>query len=290
MNGRKMKQCINLGFIKIRRNSLEKRPFEEALDLCRQSGFLLLDYLSPIEADDYLEVAKRQRAVLDARGMKVVHSHFPYFRYDGPGVREKILHAAPRAVKAASTLGAQYLVLHGNEYVCEVFDQQECFRKSTDYLRPVVDLCAEYGIQPLVENMGESVLSKKRLHYGARAEEVLEQIDAFSYANAACCFDSGHLRVAYADNDSYLQALEQLAPHIVCTHIHDSAFGCDLHKPPFFGTVPWEEVMRILKKHDYSGVLSWEFVYERIPDVLYPQYLAFIRSCGEYLIDLFQKS
>ena len=48
--------------------------------------------------------------------------------------------------------------------------------------------------------------------------------------------------------------------------------------------------MRILKMHDYPGVLSWEFVYERIPDVLYPQYLAFIRSCGEYLIDLFQKS
>ena len=285
-----MKQCINLGFVMIRRNSKEKRPFEEALELCRNSDFLLLDYLSPLESDDYLEVAQRHRAALDARGMKVVHSHFPYFRYDGPGIREKILHFAPRAVKAAQILGAQYLVLHGNEYVCDSFDSEVCFRESTEYLRPVIDLCAEYGIQPLIENMGESVLSKNRQHFGAKAEEVLAHIEAFSYANAACCLDTGHLRVAYADNDSYLHAVELLAPHIVCTHIHDSGFGCDLHKPAFFGTVPWEQVMRILKMHDYSGVLSWEFVYERIPDALYPKYLAFIKAEGEYLIDCFQNS
>ena len=285
-----MKQCINLGFVMIRRNSQEKRPFEEALELCRRADIIHIDYLSPINNDDYLEIAKRQRESLDARGMKVASSHFPYFRYDGPGVREKILHAAPRAVKAAQALGAPYLVLHGNEYVCESFDEQECLRNSNDYLRPVVDLCAEYGIIPLIENMGESVLSKKRQHFGARSEEVLAQIEAFSYANAACCLDTGHLRVAYSDDASYLQAVEQLAPHIVCTHIHDSAFGCDLHKPAFFGTVPWEKVMQILKKHGYAGELSWEFVYERIPDALYPQYLSFIRAMGDYLIDLFQNS
>ena len=285
-----MEQCINLGFVMIRRNSAERRPFEEALDLCNNAGFRLFDYLSPIGNDDWLELAERHRAVLDARGMKVVHSHFPYFRYSGPGVKEKILHAAPRAVQAASILGAQFLVLHGNEYVCKTFDPEECFRQSTEYLRPVVDLCAEYGIRPLIENMGESVLSESRQHYGARAEEVLAQIDAFSYAHAACCFDSGHLRVAYADDDAYLHALELLAPHIVCTHIHDSAFGCDLHKPPFFGTVPWEKVMSILKKHDYSGVLSWEFVYERIPDVLYPRYLDFIRATGDCLNEIFRQS
>jgi len=281
-----MKQCINLGFVMIRRNSKERRPFEEALDLCRNAAFMVLDYLSPIENDDYLEVAQRHRDAIDARGMKVVHSHFPYFRYDGPGIREKILHAAPRAVKAAHALGAQYMVLHGNEYVCETFDEQECFRESTEYLRPVIDLCAEYGIIPLIENMGENVLSKTRQHFGARAEEVLAHIEAFSYAKAACCLDTGHLRVAYADDESYLRAVELLAPHIVCTHIHDSGFGCDLHKPAFFGTVPWEQLMGILKQHGYSGVLSWEFVYERIPDALYPQYLDFIRAEGDYLIGL----
>ncbi|MBR6372367.1 MAG: sugar phosphate isomerase/epimerase [Victivallales bacterium] len=283
-----MKQCINLGFVMIRRNSKEKRSFEEALDLCRNAGFMLLDCLSPIDEDDYLEVAQRRRAAIDARGMKVVHSHFPYFRYNGPGVREKILKAAPRAVKAAHILGAQYMVLHGNEYVCQTFDTQECFRESTEYLRPVIDLCAEYGIRPLIENMGESVLSTNRQHFGARAEEVLAHIDAFSYANAACCLDTGHLRVAYSDDEAYLHAVEQLAPYTACTHIHDSAFGHDLHKPAFFGTVPWEEVMRILKTNGYSGVLSWEFVYERIPDAIYPQYLAFIKASGEYLIDIFQ--
>ena len=283
-----MKQCINLGFVMIRRNSKENRPFQEALDLCRNADFMLLDHLSPIENDDYLDVARRQRDAIDAMGMKVVHSHFPIFRYDGPGVREKILNAAPRAVKAAHALGAQYMVIHGNEYVCETFDSQVCFRESTEYLRPVVDLCAEHGIVPLIENMGENVQSKNRLHFGARAEEVLAHIDAFSYANAACCLDTGHLRVAYRDDDSYLHAVEQLAPYIACTHIHDSAFGYDLHKPAFFGTVPWEQLMGILKKHGYAGVLSWEFVYERIPDALYPQYLAFIRAEGEYLNDLFK--
>ena len=284
-----MEQCINLGFVMIRRNSEERRPLEEALELCRRAGIMCFDHLSPIDGDDYIDLAHRHREALDARGMKVVHSHFPFFRYGGPGVREKILRAAPRAVKAASILGSRFMVLHGNEYVCETFDPEECLRQSSEYLRPVVDLCGEYGIKPLIENSGEAVSTPPRLHYASLVEEVLAMIEVFSYAGAGCCLDSGHLRVTYNDDDSFLHAVEQLAPYIACTHIHDSAFKRDIHKPAFFGKVPWENFMRLLKKHRYSGVLSWEFVYERIPDVLYPQYLDFIRASGDYLIGIFDR-
>ena len=77
-----------------------------------------------------------------------------------------------------------------------------------------------------------------------------------------------------------------LAPHIVCTHMHDNRYGIDMHKPAFFGGIDWKKVMEILKKAGYQGDFTWEFVYERIPDGLYKEYLHFMHSIGDYLSKL----
>ena len=53
--------------------------------------------------------------------------------------------------------------------------------------------------------------------------------------------------------------------------------------PAFLGTIPFEEVFAILKKHNYQGTLSWEMVYGRLPDELMPVLLNYLAKCGEYL-------
>jgi len=172
------------------------------------------------------------------------------------------------------------------------FDPEEVLAKTEEYLAPVIDLCVENGIRPAIENLFEDCFSQngQRTRYTHLPEEVLAVIDRFQGSGIGCCWDSGHLNVSSGGESLFLENLKILAPHIICTHIHDNCYGIDMHKPPYFGSIPWEEVMKILKANRYAGELCWEFVYERIPDELYADYLHFVYAAGEYLIRKFDEA
>ena len=281
-----MEQAINLGFVQCRYGTEEKRSVSEALDLCREAGFRHLDYLVDVAKPDYLEQARRDREAVDARGMKVIQSHCPFFRYGENGV-EKFKEFAPRAVDAAAILGAEFLVIHADEYRSGgEFDAAETLRQTQEYLKPVIERCVQKGVRPAIENLFEDKYGgPQRSRYTSEAEEVLAVIESFPGSGIGCCWDSGHHNVSFGV-DRFLEKLEILAPHIVCTHMHDNKYGFDMHKPAFFGSIDWAKVMEVLKKAGYQGDFSWEFVYERMPDALYKEYLHFMHSIGEYLCKL----
>ena len=77
-----------------------------------------------------------------------------------------------------------------------------------------------------------------------------------------------------------------LAPYIICTHLHDNFQTRDTHNPAFAGSVPWEDVMAVLKKHQYNGPLNWEFAHGIFPDEVYEAYLHLIKVSGNYLSTL----
>ena len=281
-----MELSINLDFVQLRHGTDAKRSVEEALDLCREAGFMRLDYLVNVLNPDYLEQAKLAREALDARGMRVIQSHCPFFRYGENGLA-KFKEFAPRAVEAAAVLGADYLVIHADEYRSGgEFDAAESLRQTREYLAPVVDLCVQKGVRPAIENLFEDKFGgPDRSRYTSEAEEVLAVLESFPGSGIGCCWDSGHHNVSFGE-ERFFEKLEMLAPHIVCTHMHDNRYGIDMHKPAFFGGIDWKKVMEILKKAGYQGDFTWEFVYERIPDGLYKEYLHFMHSIGDYLSNL----
>ncbi len=281
-----MEQEINLGFVQIRRGTDVKRSMEEALDLCREAGFMRLDYLTDVQKPDYLEQAKRDRELIEARGMRVSQGHCPFFRYGENGL-EKFREFAPKAVEAAAVLGAEFLVIHADEYRSGgEFDAAESLRQTREYLAPVIDLCVKKGVRPAIENLFEDKYGGPgRSRFTSEAEEVLAVIESFPGSGIGCCWDSGHHYVSFGE-ERFFEKLEMLAPHVVCTHIHDNKYGYDMHQPAFFGKIDWERVMQILKNAGYQGGFNWEFVYERMPDALYKDYLRFIYSIGDYLCKL----
>ncbi len=284
-----MRQVIGLNFVSLRRNTTEIRPLNESLKLCKDAGILLLDHLTPVTNEDYLENAHKQREAIEEAGLQIHQSHCPFFRY-GPNGLEKFREFAPRAVKTAAVLGAKYLVFHADEARPEngePFDAERILARTREYLAPIIDQCVELGIRPAIENLFEEDPAN-RSRFTHAAEEVIAVIESFPGSGIGCCLDTGHLNVSTGGGDAFITDMEKLAPYVVCTHIHDNRYGRDMHKPAFFGDIPWEKLMAILKKNNYAGELCWEFVYERVPDEVYPAFMNMVRSSGEYLIRQFE--
>jgi len=275
-----MEQAIYLNYIRIRRKSSEKRPLAEAVRLCKEAGFTRFDYFS-----DSLDDAKRERELFDSQAVKVIQSHCPFFRYQDNGL-EKFRRTAEEAVKIAAALGAEFLVIHADEYrMNDEISRKEMLKITREYLAPVVDLCGQYGLKAAIENLFEEKGPGHRTRFCSEAEEVIDVIESFPGTGIGCCWDSGHHHVSFGDED-FFEKLEMLAPYILCTHIHDNRYGVDMHKPAFFGTIDWERVISVLKKYDYNGDFNWEFVHDRVPDEVYGEYLRFIHASGNYLLNL----
>ncbi len=275
-----MEQAIYLNYIRIRRKSSEKRQLAEAVKLCKEAGFTRFDYFS-----DSLDDAKRERELFDSQAVKVIQSHCPFFRYQDNGL-EKFRRTAGEAVKIAAALGAEFLVIHADEYrMNDEISRKEMLKITREYLAPVVDLCGQYGLKTAIENLFEEKGPGHRTRFCSEAEEVIDVIESFPGTGIGCCWDSGHHHVSFGD-EKFFEKLEMLAPYIICTHIHDNRYGVDMHKPAFFGTIDWEKVMEVLKKYHYQGDFSWEFVHDRVPDAVYGEYLRFIHASGNYLLNL----
>ena len=74
-----MKLSINLDYVMHRRQGGD-RPLEDALKLCRDAGIRHLDYLTPINGEDFEDQAYRAKNILDSLGMTVYQTHCPFFR------------------------------------------------------------------------------------------------------------------------------------------------------------------------------------------------------------------
>jgi len=283
-----MELGINLGYVRRQRGNPQGRTFLAALQLCRDAGFAHLDYLSEL-SDDWERIAHQRRQELDSLGLVVHQAHCPFFRYQEDGTA-RFAQLAPRAVRAAAILGAQYLVVHADEYrVTDRFDAGEILTATYGYLAPVVDLAKQHHVRVAVENLfedGHGPQVNGRSRYTATVEEVLAVIDRFNDPDVGCCWDFGHARCSYGDRQ--LDALRQIGPHLFCTHLHDNYYNKDLHLPPFFGSTDWEAHMRYLRDSAYCGNLTYEFVYGAIPDALLPAYLRIAYQTGQHLLSMAQ--
>lgn len=283
-----MEQGINLTFVMARRNGQPSRSLQEALTLCRDAGFTVLDYAAPVGEDNYLDLAKRTRAEIERFGLRVEQTHSCCFRYRKdvpPG--ELFRKYVPRSVEAAAALGAKYVVIHADEFRSDgPYDEAELLKFTYDYLAPSVERCVDLGVRPAFEILtGPNGGNPDQ--YCCTVPQLLNIISMFPGSGAGCCWDFGHAQVALKDDA--LAGFEAIQPYLLCMHVHDNSWGKDMHKPAFFGSIDWYAVMKILKQNGYSGAFSWEFVYERFPDELYPDYLRFVHRIGEYLLSLLKK-
>jgi len=197
---------------------------------------------------------ERFRASLADHGLATRSVHLPFYpsvpelKEQGrrwslldpdPAQRQVALVGAADGLRAAALLGAEVAVLHlGWQRDLWTEHSHAHAREAVSQLLPVARAA---GVRLLLENIISS---------GTRAAALLELLDEVDPAGeAGICLDLGHAHV----DGGVLAELRAALPRLAHLHVHDNDGTEDAHLAPGRGTIPWPEVMDLLRAEHYSG-------------------------------------
>ncbi len=272
------------------------RPME-GIRRCAEAGFRYIDFNfthapredRPFAGDAWESWVAQVRDACQECGVTVSQTHAYWFWLKDMTSREHWEWSEAmvrRSLLATAMLSpGAWMVTHPRT----VFDAEGYNREKTleyNYARcsELGELGRKHGVGIAVENLFPL---EGKIAYAAQPEELLALLERLNDPVFGICWDFGHAHMARLD---HLQALQQIAPHLKVTHVHDNKGRGDDHFPPSFGNVPWREIMPFLKRIGYDGNLNLEVsTYNTVP-TLVEQELRFMHAAGTELIRMFHEA
>ena len=131
-----MELGMSLDYLKKQRGAAEARDFGEMVSLCKDAGFMYVDYSPDYRSADWAERARRDREILDRAGVAVEQTHAPFNRY-GQHPEEMFGAYYRNLFEASKIVGAKYVVVHADEYrTVDHYDEREIQDFAYDFLAP----------------------------------------------------------------------------------------------------------------------------------------------------------
>ena len=140
-------------------HELEKRfGIETAIDMIADAGFDGYDYSafhmlnddSPMNQENYLEIAKIIRKKADSRGLICYQAHAPFSsQCEGEELTRKII----RSMEVAAVLGAEAIVVHPLQGLPYNKNVEKLYEMNMEFYRGLIPYCEKLGIKVAVENM-----------------------------------------------------------------------------------------------------------------------------------------
>ena len=289
----------------------------QCIDLIEEAGFKSIDVFfgnapsgnAEICRDDWMDWAKTLREDLDRRGLTVDQAHAPFYNTLSPDIKEREYkeEMIRRSIIAADILGAKWMAMHpGTNYIDNYLDVN--IKGNVEFFSPFLELAEKQpnGIGIAIENLfdthhvangvtGSTEKSDRRVNdyivtqrrFGSSVVELQMLLAELkqNFKNVGACWDFGHGNNASAD---VVTCLRRLGKDLKALHVNDNLGIYDDHLPPFYGTVPWFDVMPVLKEIGYEGVFAYEthIITKRMPEVLIKETMKYCRVMGEYLLSL----
>ncbi|MCQ2771414.1 MAG: sugar phosphate isomerase/epimerase [Clostridia bacterium] len=281
-----MKLSITAQYLQKIRGTDIKRSNEECIRLCAEAGFEALDVFPDVLKDSWEEETNELISASNKYGLELHQGHVPLNRYRPIPVDEFRVYKM-RSVDAALKMGLKYLVLHADEYwPKESYDTNKALEFIYEDLAPVVEYAKSKNVNIAIENVFEENYRAPypgcRTRFSSTNEELLSIIQKFNDPSVTCCWDFGHGYVQHGKE--MLSKLKEIGNLVTCTHVHDNYYERDLHLPPFFGNVDWENCVSWLYESGYKGNFSLELVYGSIPDFLLPGYLKMAADSAKWML------
>ena len=297
-----MKIGTNFGFF-IKRNSLEK-----VIEKIAAAGFQAIDFSFSrdygIEEKDEKEYYKKIKALCGSLNLEVTQGHSYFERADLSAeyfLGDEYFNLQCRAIKRAAYMGAPWLTVHPFTTAVQAGGEsvygEDKFEKELNInlvfferLRPVFK---EYNVGCAIENLAEYNFNLKSpcRCFGSVSDDLLVLLKALDSELFGVCFDIGHLNLLPDESISHF--VLSLKDKIKILHAHDNfgvlngwGGGLDRHLPPFFGNVPWKEVMDSLRKTGFDNALSFECI-NYSPNEEFDFFNAeYVRKAGEYILKM----
>lgn len=270
----------------------------EGIGQCKEAGFDYIDFnfanaaadSRPMSRDDWKDwIAEIQQAVKD-NGVTVSQTHAHWFHINQLLSEEELQwhdEMVRRSLWCSAQLGDRpWVVTHPRS----IFDSEGYnAAKSREYNYRVYQGLGEYAEKYGVRIAVENLFANKNIGYCCCAEELMELMHRLNDSNFGICWDFGHANRSKVD---HLKSLEIVAPHLQVTHCHDNKGRSDDHFMPYFGLVPWKDIMPKLKKIGYTGNLNMEVhvFYNTLPQSLRMDSLRYMRIIGENLIEMYDNA
>ena len=238
-------------------------PLERIPEKMKAHGIDSVDYadlynteskLFRLDEESFKEVLTYERCVLESGGITVHQIHGPW-RYppkDGTAEeRRQMLEAMKKGVRAATYLGAPYMVVHplmpygeeGLEHTKEIFDI------NAQHFGALAEYAKDFPVTVCIENMPYPRFPISTV------KQVLDLVKYLQKSNIKVCLDTGHANVLGTSPGDGVRILGQ---YLATLHVHDNSGTTDAHLHIGEGVINWNDFSRALHKINFSGVVSAE--------------------------------
>ena len=104
-------------------------------------------------------------------------------------------------------------------------------------------------ILPVAREVGITIALENITNDFSRGHRIAEFIRESGLTDLGCCYDCGHATLF----DRTVDELNEMAPHLATTHIHDTTDGLDNHLLPYAGEIDWETLAATFAGIKYTG-------------------------------------
>jgi sugar phosphate isomerase/epimerase len=230
---------------------------EESLKLAGEAGFSHVHWCHQWNTDFVYTNSeiKQIKKWLDEFGLKLLDLHgsvgkeknwFADVEYQ----RLAGVELVKNRIDMTAELGGDAVVMHIPTWNRE----EEALKQNVNNLRRSLDELYDYSISRNIKIAIENIPNDDFI-------VIKSLLNDYSAEFLGLCYDSGHGNIGKCEG---LKFLEQVKDRLVCIHLHDNDGESDQHKNPFYGTVNWAEVMKVIRESSYDKPLNLEVGFKNI--------------------------
>lgn len=245
-------------------STIKKLGIEKGIEALMDAGFPALDmsfFLSLPDfynAPDAKELAKKLRAMADARGVVFNQAHAPFNPKDT--VTENCSPRFPRVFEFASILGVKNIVVHPIETRGYQDDVQRAFDVNMEYYRSLAPLARDNGVRIAIENMWSVHPRQHRRIEDCTCSDPAEHCLFYDALNDpdvfTLCLDLGHVAICNREPEDVIRAIG--GERLGALHVHDVDYLNDLHTLPGLSRLDFDAIAHALADIDYKGEFTLE--------------------------------
>ena len=210
--------------------------------------------------------------------------HFPVYDIFASSemMDEEVEACITNTLHAMAYLGVKWGAFHPMSSTNFAYDRKRAMHDNRERLKKHLETAEKLGVGIAVENIPVFPDCPQYQFFTSVVEDHMELVDSLYSDKIGICWDFGHANLMPYDK---AQVLDMMGSRVKILHIHSNYEQRDLHICPGLGTVNWDTLMPILKKHGFSGDITLEVELGGVP--CRKEYLAYCGAVAEKLCAMF---